>query len=1645
MSQHPLERFANNNFLLERARAMLRFLSQRWKQNVLSFTVRVLLFGGLLGLMWTLSHLHPHGDLSLYLIPITLLALPIGFIAPNEHPSERALNWLFLGAFFGCLIWSGIWYFTFYEWGYLLRWFLIESLLLMCLVWVTLKRRPESWDGPQRSLLKTLWQVGVIISLGSLSFLAYYLITQSAPEAGTANILTGTTFLFFLTLTIVRVYWLDGVRLRRANRGEFSLPPDYVLLVEWLIPRSYSFVAVLVMLLVAQSMMFSTIYRTNARQFDPPTPPQLLQNPIVPAQAPEASEASEAPEAPEANEANEANVPDQPSQNDWTDPPLSLPWDDINQNKYKDLDQYELKDTDELKQPRQAPNPVHASSQRSLKQKESIDQTRIGRVDREVNLSEWIFFSFKPYVFPKDTAGREVSAPQWFKVLGRALLGLIIAILLTKQLNIWKQLSALYLTFLGAQKRAHHVEDSEDLQRQRHEMLLGLKAMFNTHATFWRWRLFHAVTAPTLTLSWRVLLDPSSAFFIALERTQRWVGARWDVALFAITIFISLCTTPIAFVDPLVWELYPYAVGPVITAALTIGIMRVLIGLKPPKSYQQWLWWSLLIYVMSALVAFFLALNLGSRTGFWPNLLWYVQICTIGVFPALYVFGGERHRRISELGIRRQVFTNDSDYAIRLQMLQSFMHTEHREWMAHKITHLIHPVRSGSLQLRLLWSSLMLSTLDTLRLLLNQMQRLTRWATQTVVWALSLWIGIQLLAWTSSFLIHLFLYHRLLPSQVVSAYLLNLACLLMPSALPLLYASMSKWRDQPQERSLKAMVAVSILGTVTSMGAWLYLYSTSPVWNETTRYSWFTFIFIHPWLPMFALLKERANDPQEATVSRWQMETLFTKIQAWLQRAESISLQNAYELAHKANPLEFELRVELIKSCARLMELTIEDIKNGRWYEEEGHALQRIYRQWVGISDREAEEQELIEELGYLLEHLLDTLGSLLYDVSVTKRFGDQSLSFGDETPLAKLPYVEVILTTMVRIVQLPHPNNLGPHKGVSLVLDSLYQSLEHLIWTLLLNTHPHLRDELEVYLAAEQAGESLYTTIEPKIPTRAFNVIDDLDANTSRMKTSHERLIEYPDQVLLNALQDEPIQLSSSLSSVTSLLVELLCYLNPSQAHARLILCSSLLSPNEMIRLARDESHSAELLSALVLTQSPELQVQSQLAIWMNQLPTPLASIALQLDQQIDRWQALQKQLLLGDELGGSALSWTDEWQLPTSQQITELQDNNFIRELSSRATTLDRLQSPERFKLLNERLKLRRTFNEVTFTCTESLLACYIATFAYLLVYLKDLIHREYPHEQAYGLYQQLRWDSLEDLKMSLLILKRAKFPDSLSQIQNLILNLFPLTDLRSMERRSASHRDLEKAIKVWHNLIMRFIEEAIPQLPTLVWRQTTSIEAGKVYTLALIGHRPRLIESAAQQWHLGRGIRLKNSDERPLIDFYASIWVLKNLNSLAHSDSLFRIHESQIHEQVSVETLNRLRSLVSRFGRMLRSFAPEEQRMIEELYNHISRRLALFETLTPNELQNFEGQGVVDFEQTYAKVKSYLDGLEGCMHRRFQHLLKLQVLPSNQFLFLTGVESGGEGELHWYDDPYSMSSELTVTQNGESIVYVGGLGSS
>jgi hypothetical protein len=165
------------------------------------------------------------------------------------------------------------------------------------------------------------------------------------------------------------------------------------------------------------------------------------------------------------------------------------------------------------------------------------------------------------------------------------------------------------------------------------------------------------------------------------------------------------------------------------------------------------------------------------------------------------------------------------------------------------------------------------------------------------------------------------------------------------------------------------------------------------------------------------------------------------------------------------------------------------------------------------------------------------------------------------------------------------------------------------------------------------------------------------------------------------------------------------------------------------------------------------------------------------------------------------------------------------------------------------------------------------------------------------------------------------------------------------------------------------------------------------------------------------VGRGVHLRGADPRPIIDYYSALWVLRNLHLLAHADGLFMEREGGEGEPRGC--LERLSALTRRFARLLRSFSPEEQRVVTRLYDQVSARLHLLETLSPEELRSLEGQGAIDFEHTYRKVTRYLDSLEERVERRLALLWRLGALPAGGFALLTGAERAGGQELRWYED--------------------------
>ena len=1596
------ERFSGHNFLLERGQKTLRYLTQRWQQRLTSFVIRLLLFGGILGLMGVLSHLHPHGDLSFYLLPITFLALPIGFIAPQETRWQKWINTVFILSFLGVFVWSGVWYFQYPEWGYRFRWFFSEGLLLAILAKVSFSK--PKWEGPQQSLLSYLWMIGVVIILAALGFLSYYISQQLAPEAGTANILAGGTFVFFLALTIIRVFWLDSVRLRRANRSEHVPPQDYLLLLEWLIPRSYAFFVVLAMLLIAESMMFSTIYSAKCKKY-------ALESTLFSQRIEASKESAYTPLAPSSkgessiherflsSPAHDLFLSSRPS--GGVPSPLGL-------SKESPSSPSSLSFQSNQSQAKSPLYPILKASAPSL---------------REVHFSEWVFFSFKPYVFPKDDAGREVEAPKWFKYLGRALLGLIFAIVLTKQLNIWKLLGALYMTLLGAARREKFKGRDEELNRQQDEMVANIKAMFDTHAPFWRWQLFHAVTAPTLNLKWRVLLDPSSAFFMAQERVQLWVMARWDMAVFAASLIILACTAPFAYLDPALGTHFIYANAPILGGGAFIFILRVLLGLKPPKSYQFWIWWILMIHVLSALVCFFLSVNVGTRDGFWPRTLWYTELCTIGVFPALYLFGGERHRRIESFTHREQVGERDCDYEVRVRLLRVFVQTEHRQWIAQELTQLIHPVRSGSLQLRLIIPSLLLGVLETLRVLLDRMGIFFGWATAKYSRAIILWMATQALVWCIALLTHLFTFHRMLPDQILIAYLFNLACLFLPHLVPLLYLCGARLKMGSSLGELsspsypKSLMWLSVLGSLGGLSMWAYFFRNDPIWEETIRFSWGTVAFIPPWIPFWALrlrAKERTLTVKGRTRQRIATaEAPFDRLAQLLKQKERDYLSSVYDSASKMKPYEQLMRHELVLGCATLIESTYDRLKNGQWYEEEEHAIRRVYRQWIGGQEAIDEAAETSNELLYLQEHVMDALGSLLHDM-ILERDRFKVRSFQD---------VKVLIDSITRIALLPRPKvNDGGNAYEELV--KCYQAIEALTLYILNGLHPQHQKDPNVDTTSTSMDVNL-ELVEPHEAEAdpAESMADDEapeEADGFRLKLSlpeplsdeglppqgEQRAEEETSVAPPTPLTFAPV-VQEHLDELYTELIKLLSALQRDRLEPPLSeLYIEQLPPNTVIQAASLHPFGASLIHPLLTHSDLDIARDAFDVSAFLTLPTPLALSHRSLSKAMRAYEALY---LISERERQEELSPIDD---ATSDSLLVV-------------------QSPLEMRRLNQWLTLQQRLEGATRERFDILRSSYFNAFGYFLGLLKD----RWDTAQI----QSLSWHNAEDVMSSLKILKRLTPPPIAAPLYEWIISTFHPLQVRLMERHCLSYREWDKSYAVWRDLAQSMIDQVRSDggtLWTLVWGPTYESDSSQ---LLLKGIYPTSASLHQGLFHrLGRGIRLQGMDLRPVIDYYPALWLLKLLDRLTQSDGLFHPENKRDPQ----ELLSQLSSTAQRVGQLLRPFAPEEQRIVTRMYEHLCKRLKVLKDLNQIELESLEGQGDLDFTSTLNKVNAYLDYLGSRRLRQCVYLLKLELLPSVQFLYLEGVKQSDHRELRWYHSADDSDVVVSISSDQVDAPHQGGL---
>ena len=74
------ERFFTKSFLLNQGSIIFKSLIKSSAYYLLTLAAQLFVFGGGLGLVWVLSHLEPKGDLARYLLPLTILAMPVAVI-----------------------------------------------------------------------------------------------------------------------------------------------------------------------------------------------------------------------------------------------------------------------------------------------------------------------------------------------------------------------------------------------------------------------------------------------------------------------------------------------------------------------------------------------------------------------------------------------------------------------------------------------------------------------------------------------------------------------------------------------------------------------------------------------------------------------------------------------------------------------------------------------------------------------------------------------------------------------------------------------------------------------------------------------------------------------------------------------------------------------------------------------------------------------------------------------------------------------------------------------------------------------------------------------------------------------------------------------------------------------------------------------------------------------------------------------------------------------------------------------------------------------------------------------------------------------------------------------------------------------------
>lgn len=1008
--------------------SFLRNLGIETISNVLKATVRALfhvvirycVFGGILGAFWVMAIISPNGWLFGYLLPAFLLAIPVVLLSDQQVLWEKIFSFILWVTLVGAAV-----LFLLHSFqqigqqsakiilvvavGGVVAWF--------CAHWIFFRKKNRQDMYPHRStVIRVVWAIGVLVLPMLFLTIFYYRVVHHQRIESSASILFCViAFVICLTLAIMRIFWMDAIRNYRAVRvGEYP-SEDVVNLLELLIPRSMFLVVMVPCLIFSEAVMFAVIYRiTHLGSKSQSVPPESRMQPRNMLQ-----------------KTSQSNPTSTTSRSDTTTKKVVF-------------------------SSRESGNSQRVGSQTTAQPVTtgSVSQVLPKIEDPGYRLWEWVGFSIRPYVFPKNPDGKEVDAPEWIKWFGRILLSLIVLLLFTHQLNIWGQFKNRYLSLYNlSRKGAKTSETNDDIERQWYEIELDIRSLLNNYGGIWRWMILFAVTAPVQWLSWKWVLDTGTAFLETVDRTYRYCKARWDVAVLGGSFLLIAVTLPFAVIYR-VHAAFWLCVSP--SALVWIALLVSRLYEQYPPNIRGWILpWLYPVHLVISLIYFFVALSVRHVDHRSLQVLLIISLGTVIIYPILYWFSDGRQVEPEEIPI--QFAKCHHAEQVRMAFLRQFFILDHRQWVLGALIYRIYAGRSRLMSARFMGPSIQLGFFQYLRSIANRLENFLQQTMGSLRNALRVNFGL------SSTLAFVVLVSISTKSEETALVLLQqfgftLLCVWFPLGVVWFFnAGVERWKKKTLDdlRWSLRTVTLGLVGlTLVAMSFLVVLVRPSTLLGVTMVLG-FGLLWSFPWVVLFSWRHLEQNRRQAELLSEHGEQPSITRssrLGPWidvLRRQESNALAHIYRRVHQWGRTDQKMRDAMCLGFVALLRNMQERLQTEQWFREEVRELDRVTRMWLGEGTVVASQAltQPANELAVLFAQTLDVLGAIVYDQTHLER----RKMLEHYQP----PDIQVVFKALEEVLQLSRPTarsirGFGVDVQEMEELDQIVEDLHDLLHSLL-------------------------------------------------------------------------------------------------------------------------------------------------------------------------------------------------------------------------------------------------------------------------------------------------------------------------------------------------------------------------------------------------------------------------------------------------------------------------------------------------------------------------------------------------------------------------------------------------------------------